>query len=68
VAKRLHNYEHVDILWGKDVHKDVIPEVFTALARHCRNPDMISRHKVNGNADTDGNISATDSAGGSIST
>jgi lysosomal acid lipase/cholesteryl ester hydrolase len=64
VAKRLKNYEHVDILWGKDVHRDVIPEVFAALTRHCRNPDMITR-QVNGNMGTDG--SATDSAGGGIS-
>ena len=31
VAKALHTYEHLDILWGKDVHKDVIPEVLGAL-------------------------------------
>jgi len=67
VAKRLKNYEHVDILWGKDVHRDVIPEVFAALAMHCKNPDMIARHQINGNVDTDGTISATESAGGSIS-
>jgi lysosomal acid lipase/cholesteryl ester hydrolase len=69
VAKRLHNYEHVDILWGKDVHKDVIPEVRAALTRHCRNPDMIAWHQINGNADTDGTVteSVTDAAGGSIS-
>ncbi|KAF8170341.1 triacylglycerol lipase [Mycena galopus ATCC 62051] len=27
VCKRLHGYEHLDILWGKDVDVDVIPEV-----------------------------------------
>lgn len=31
IAKRLHTYEHLDILWGKDVDKDVIPEVLFAL-------------------------------------
>lgn len=31
VAKALHTYEHLDILWGKNVHKDVIPEVLQAL-------------------------------------
>jgi len=31
VAKALHTYEHLDILWGKDVHRDVIPEVLQAL-------------------------------------
>ena len=54
VAKRLRNYEHVDILWGKDVHRDVIPEVFGALRRYCRNPDVISRKQVNGDFCTDG--------------
>ncbi|TFK23680.1 triacylglycerol lipase [Coprinopsis marcescibilis] len=33
ISKRLHGYEHVDILWGRDVHKDVIPEVISALSR-----------------------------------
>jgi lysosomal acid lipase/cholesteryl ester hydrolase len=69
VAKKLKNYEHVDILWGKDVHRDVIPEVFAALTRHCRNPDMISRKQVNGNIGTDesATASATESTGGNIS-
>ncbi|KAF8160856.1 triacylglycerol lipase [Crassisporium funariophilum] len=31
VAKALHTYEHLDILWGRDVDKDVIPEVLQAL-------------------------------------
>jgi len=31
IVKRLAGYEHLDILWGKDVHKDVIPEVVRAL-------------------------------------
>ncbi|KAH9485150.1 putative lipase C16A3.12c [Psilocybe cubensis] len=31
VAKALHTYEHLDVLWGKNVHKDVIPEVIEAL-------------------------------------
>ncbi|KXN87367.1 hypothetical protein AN958_08919 [Leucoagaricus sp. SymC.cos] len=31
VAKRLHTYEHLDILWGRNVHIDVIPEVITSL-------------------------------------
>ncbi|KAF7967397.1 hypothetical protein HWV62_34453 [Athelia sp. TMB] len=42
VEKRLRGYEHLDILWGKDVHRDVIPEVGKALLKHCRNPDMVS--------------------------
>jgi lysosomal acid lipase/cholesteryl ester hydrolase len=67
VAKRLKSYEHVDILWGKDVDKDIIPEVLGALTRHCRNPDMIAWKQVNGNFGTDGSISATESTGGTIS-
>lgn len=59
VAKRLSGYEHVDILWGKDVHRDVIPEVLRALERHCRNPDMVGWKAVNGR-DTEGSASATE--------
>ncbi|KIY53978.1 alpha/beta-hydrolase [Fistulina hepatica ATCC 64428] len=28
---RLHSYEHLDILWGKNVHIDVIPQVLKVL-------------------------------------
>lgn len=59
VAKRLKDYEHVDILWGKDIHRDVIPEVMRALERHCRNPDMVRWKAVNGR-NTDGSASATE--------
>ncbi|TFK44443.1 triacylglycerol lipase [Crucibulum laeve] len=34
MAKRLHTYEHLDILWGKNVDRDVIPEVIDALKKH----------------------------------
>lgn len=34
VARRLHGYEHLDVLWGKDVHKDVIPYVLETLKHH----------------------------------
>lgn len=34
--KCLTGYEHLDVLWGKDVHRDVIPEVLGALERHSR--------------------------------
>lgn len=37
-AKRLHGYEHLDILWGKNVHNDVIPEVLAALNRFALRP------------------------------
>jgi lysosomal acid lipase/cholesteryl ester hydrolase len=64
VAKRLKGYEHVDVIWGKDVHEDVIPEVFGALTRHCINPDMVARKQANANFGTDGSSSATESVGG----
>lgn len=35
VVKRLRGYEHLDILWGKNVHVDVIPVVLQALRRYC---------------------------------
>ncbi|EPQ54977.1 alpha/beta-hydrolase [Gloeophyllum trabeum ATCC 11539] len=41
VEKRLHGYEHLDILWGKNVHRDVIPEVLDALKAHCNNPQKL---------------------------
>jgi lysosomal acid lipase/cholesteryl ester hydrolase len=34
-AKCLAGYEHLDILWGMDVDKDVIPEVINALKMYC---------------------------------
>lgn len=39
IAKPLHTYEHLDILWGENVHKDVIPEVLDALEYHCGEHD-----------------------------
>lgn len=56
VAKRLRTYEHVDILWGKDVHKDVIPEVLNALEKYCEGPDTVNWKKLalNGADGTDG--------------
>lgn len=33
IAKCLPTYEHLDVLWGRDVHKDVIPEVLGVLRR-----------------------------------
>ncbi|KAG6857728.1 hypothetical protein H0H87_004144 [Tephrocybe sp. NHM501043] len=34
LVHRLHGYEHLDVLWGKDVHKDVIPHVLDYLKQH----------------------------------
>jgi lysosomal acid lipase/cholesteryl ester hydrolase len=39
--RRLKGYEHLDILWGRNVHLDVIPQVVSALRQHCVNPEMI---------------------------
>jgi lysosomal acid lipase/cholesteryl ester hydrolase len=42
-------YEHLDVLWGKNVDKDVIPKVVKTLVEHCERPDTISRHVVHFN-------------------
>ncbi|KAF9524025.1 triacylglycerol lipase [Crepidotus variabilis] len=39
VAKPLHSYEHVDILWGENVDKDVFPEVLGTLEYYCFEKD-----------------------------
>lgn len=41
VAKRLHGYEHLDILWGKDVDTEVIPGVIEALKKYCENKESL---------------------------
>lgn len=33
-CRRLHDYEHLDVLWGGKVHEDVIPKVLDALASY----------------------------------
>lgn len=38
-AKPLHTYEHLDILWGTNVHNDVIPEVLNTLEEFCLERD-----------------------------
>lgn len=49
VAKRLHGYEHLDVLWGKDVDQEIFPHVFDALRAHCVLPErMLSNAKPNG--------------------
>ena len=37
----LKGYEHLDVLWGENVHVDVIPQVVRALRQHCGRPEMI---------------------------
>jgi len=35
-------YEHLDVIWGRNVDKDVIPRVIETLIRHCDSPETIS--------------------------
>jgi len=41
IAKPLRNYEHLDILWGENVHKDVIPKVINTLEEFCHEDDIM---------------------------
>jgi lysosomal acid lipase/cholesteryl ester hydrolase len=41
IAKRLHTYEHLDILWGENVHEDVIPVVLNTLEEFSSERDDI---------------------------
>lgn len=45
-VRKLNGYEHLDILWGKDVDKDVFPEVVNALRMHCESPVGAIRNGV----------------------
>lgn len=48
VAKALHSYEHLDILWGRDVDKDVIPEVLNALGKYTSSSEVDFNVKTHG--------------------
>lgn len=52
-VRRLETYEHLDILWGENVHKDVIPEVLDALHKYVHIPEKYKlpdgRCQENGN-------------------
>ena len=41
-SKPPQGYEHLDVLWGENVDKDVIPKVVETLLGHCEHPDKIS--------------------------
>jgi lysosomal acid lipase/cholesteryl ester hydrolase len=45
-VKKLDGYEHLDILWGKDIDKDVFPEVVHTLRVHCESPGGAMRNGV----------------------
>lgn len=46
VAKRLHTYEHLDVLWGRSVHQDVFPLVVDALQLHCESDPGLESNGV----------------------
>jgi lysosomal acid lipase/cholesteryl ester hydrolase len=50
IAKPLRSYEHLDILWGENVHEDVIPVVLHTLEEFCPEGDDIL---LNGSKTTD---------------
>lgn len=54
VERRLEGYEHVDIIWGRKVDKDVIPRVLEALAKHC--PKIEAGEKDDGGASGSGSV------------
>ena len=35
IATPLAGYEHLDVIWGGNIHIDVIPHVVEALKKHC---------------------------------
>ena len=39
IAIPLRSYEHLDVLWGENVHKDVIPKVLNTLEEFCLDRD-----------------------------
>lgn len=48
-ARQLHGYEHLDIIWGEEVDKDVNPYVVEALRDHAVRPQrIVSEIKLNG--------------------
>ena len=40
--KLSQGYEHLDLLWGRNVDKIVIPKVIDTLIHHCESPETIS--------------------------
>ncbi|KAI0639321.1 triacylglycerol lipase [Trametes polyzona] len=54
VARRLHGYEHLDVIWGARVDRDVIPHVVDALREHCVQPERLAAEiKMTNGASTD---------------
>ena len=42
-ARRLRGYEHLDVIWGDHIDRDVIPHVVGALREHCVDPGRLER-------------------------
>ena len=40
-ARRLRGYEHLDVIWGAQIHREVIPHVVSALREHCIRPERV---------------------------
>ncbi|KZT04749.1 triacylglycerol lipase [Laetiporus sulphureus 93-53] len=60
-ARKLSGYEHLDILWGEEIDRDVIPFVEEALKNNCVRPERVgkdSKISMNGYLDV-----ATDTDG-----
>lgn len=47
-AYRLHGYEHLDVLWGEDVDKDVIPLVLGSLLKYCVGAERVGQEMGEG--------------------
>ncbi|KAF9018470.1 alpha/beta-hydrolase [Hymenopellis radicata] len=54
VVRRLEGYEHLDILWGKDVDKDVIPHVLDTLKAY--QPTKNGKSHINGLMDDSASV------------
>ena len=45
-ARRLRGYEHLDVIWGGNIHKDVIPHVVDALRQYCVQPERLEKEAL----------------------
>lgn len=58
IARRLHNYEHLDVLWGNQVDKDVIPEVLLALEKYADDDTKVTVASTQGESDEENTMRA----------
>jgi hypothetical protein len=52
VAKKVENYEHLDLLWGKNIDKDVFPHVLEYLKAYSEPLESEKAHEAKGSAET----------------